>query len=388
LRRHRCPRHWRASFGPWGLPYYPAGCRNLGGADACYAYCEYFPGCTWGWSCPAGGTACTFLGIADRYGIISLAGVKRCSPSCSLHDWDVIWNGPGGRVLWPGEHYPDGYFFLPAQDPTATDDFYSGWAVGIPTGKRKVGAGDPWESVASGDVYQNIVYNVPAPPPGADRRALLEQGLGGGSGPQCWPGAEECIVFAAANGVVPGRAKAARFGDTWVVTITGFNTTWELESRYVADYLADEMVLAGQGSLHPLLERIYTWATTNNLEDRIVLHGHSLGAADALVLYNLGVGRELYTYAAPKFLPNSAFTAKTSPITGRPASQRPVHHYCGTNDPICNGYVDERYPGSTIAYRRAHGVPITELDTGSGGLFLGTHDRCRYEQQVLNGCPW
>jgi hypothetical protein len=100
------------------------------------------------------------------------------------------------------------------------------------------------------------------------------------------------------------------------------------------------------------------------IDDYVRIEGHSLGAIDAVVLYQLGLGNELTTFALPYVVPTSALT------TGRTGS---AVHYMSDTDWIADG---PAFATDTVDSRIASGANVVKINTGTG-WFSGDspHDR-------------
>ena|GEM_PF-7096595 len=292
-------------------------------------------------------------------------------------------NGPNSRQVFPGEIYPDGWGLV----PTDSRLFQSGdalttsaWQVLAPHGK-KVSQGIPGADFSAGDGYWL------AQPISVEGAVYDNSVFGGALGAQCWPGATVC------DKSIP-RASISKVDGVWKVAISGYMTDNEGVLNNTIDYINDLAALSGYNSLNPtvyaITQKLMSLDADSRNPTKVEFYGHSLGAADATVLYQLGYGNKAVGLATPLGLPYDAL--KSTNYGQYPSGQRPIAHYCGVSDPICNPLMDnaplawECTSGRLNQCRQAHGVSVTEINTGTGVLTLSNpHDRTKYENAVLGG---
>ena len=234
------------------------------------------------------------------------------------------------------------------------------WRAYVPAGHKV----DLDTNTQKGDLYW-----INVPPAGTSIPVLGATLFGGGSGPVCF--GTDCYS-------ITDRAMAQMLPNgQWAIAITGYMTANESIFQNASDTLADLGSLAGNGASNPTVDAIQNWMVANGVRNPI-LFGHSLGAMDAVVLYQRGFGSEMVLFAPPWVLP---FTSLLQ------AGDRHVFIYSGVNDTISN-----MVPGfSGCAFytddcRTLNGVIVNRVDTGSGFLTLSNpHDRCKYQAFYFGG---
>ncbi len=247
------------------------------------------------------------------------------------------------------------------------------WRAYVP-GNRKVVGND--QIAGKGDVFW-----ISLPPAGTSIPVLGATLFGGGSGPSCNPDWLECVP-------ITSRANAQLLPNgQWAIAITGYMTGNDSVFQNTSDALTDLGSLSGNGASNPTVDAIQNWLLANGVLNPI-FYGHSLGAMDATVLYQRGFGSEMVLFAAPWVLPFTSLLPSSSALVAGP---RPVSVYSGVNDTIsnmvpvfsgCSDYAD--------SCRLRNGVPLTQVNTGSGFLTgSNPHDRCKYEAFYFGGeCPF
>ncbi len=396
---------------PFSLPY------EVYSKKDCWGYCQPFYSCmgdrcpvkshprgklgSWqpGWcdyidpstpSCYAkkcsDGTICGYYGYRDNirithpYGEATLYNGTPPQPYCRIacgksNDVTRITEeGPDMRDVFAGELTPDGWGIIPLVD----DSPGGGFQVLVPPPFKLRQNLKDHKGNGFWVTYSPAIVDSPG--------ALSDNSIWGGYGPQCLEGAIQCYwTKDAAQNISRFRVNVMPSGDVYV-TISGYMTT----NRYginqnTRDVILDLQALdAAPGSviylnetLSEIIEILYTYDFNYGLNwDRVHLEGHSLGALDAIVLYNLGIGADLLTFSPPAVTPVQAMIARHGP----------VRHLSGQNDPISENATLCGVPGvcfgsCTDCKNKAVGFPlITKIDTGRGWINpLQPHDRCIYQ---------
>lgn len=276
--------------------------------------------------------------------------------------------GSGTREVLPGEVTPDSYAMVPSWPV----NFAQGgvqpnpWRAYVPAGHKV--ASD--QTSSQGDLFW-----INVPPANSSIPILGTTLLGGGDGPSCF--GTDCYSIA-------DRAMAQKLPNgQWAIAITGYMTGHDSIFNNTSDALADLGSLAGNGASNPTVDAIQNWMVANNVLNPIFF-GHSLGAMDAAVLYQRGFGGEMVLFAAPWVLPITSLLPSDSGLVG---GVRPVTVYSAVNDTISN-----MVPGfsgcvtNSDTCRIANGVPLIEINTGSGFLTgSNPHDRCKYQAFYFGG---
>lgn len=321
------------------------------------------------------------LMVADPIG-------QRENPAFNCGGQDQFWasgRGWDSHEVFPGEITPEGWGLVPLSnrlfDPGDTGALLdSGWQVLVPLGKRVSVNGIPGADYGKGDAYW-VAQPVNIPSAVYDNSTF-----GGAPGPGCWPGHSECWK----PGGDGSRARASLVNGKWKITITGYMTDGMGPLRNTQDYVASLGTLAGLNSGNPTVQAVMQFLDERQIPaDQVELYGHSLGALDATVLFQLGYGTAAVGLATPLGVPSSAL--KSTPVGPYSAADRSIRHYCGVNDPICNPYLHPDVPfgfwlctGYLNRCRRDAGVDLVEINTGTGVLSnQNPHDRGLYEQLAL-----
>lgn len=247
------------------------------------------------------------------------------------------------RTIWPGEVYTDrnGNWGLV---PMESDVRNTAWMAIIPKGKV-------WGQNGIG--WRNWPVSVP--------QMLI---AGGGDSPRV-------------GSIISNRATVVQEGDLRRIYISGVFTGGGLVTNDINDFITSVNQLNGEPVGNFTVNKLINYIELtrfNHPNARFEVYGHSLGAADAIVLYNKGYLKssdKVVAYAPP---------AEINVLALLPtAGMAQLIAYCGVNDYVCNAS-----DKGVTAERNNAGASIIEIDTGLGGL--ESHNRCRYQYaEIHNG---
>lgn len=357
--------HYRPNIGAWKAIFFDL----IAGTDT--------SGYQYGGCSGNGGDPCQFFNRGDNLlhadPIASRAGVFGCSNPCPPgYPWyccgggrpdncggslSAYWTGPAFRRMYWGEITPNYYGIAPSpanHNPTDSEVVHS-LARFLP-GQRSVvsASGSLGTGIQKGDAIREVV------------QSLEVNGMnimGGGGGPKCGIGEKSGGCY-----TISSRAKGYQFPDGhWEIMITGYLTGDSLMQN-TNDLYADLTNLAGNWSYrNPTVIAVENFLLSRGIWSTATIIGHSLGAADATVLYNRGFGYQVIGLSPPYKIPDGALLAQPG---------RPVNYYSGIYDiisnPACGLY-------TLNICRRNAGAPVWDASTGTGFLsFNNPHDRCKY----------
>ena len=352
-------------------------------APNCYYDCD--------WCFPEGSSfapcnpnrLCATLSVLSYLVVADPIGDNLSQAACRFDGkhYRALSNGLASKNVYVGEITPDFWGIVPMAPDLLSARQYQ---ILVPPGRQlqadKSGIGT---TLRSGDAYWDKFPTMIAPPPL----------MGGGQSPDCLDGYIECVSIASR-----ARASLVEGPDgtlQWVITISGYMTADD-PIRNTIDAEADLYSLAHLSktpgayvSVNLTVSAVIQFLTDHQAYTAVI-QGHSLGAMDALVLYQMGYGGSVIVYAPPYVLPDQVFLETTSPaVDGR----RPVLAYSGYWDSIANQAVLKTC-GLTINACRIQLCSTTgrcsfyEVDTGKSFITGNNpHDRCIYQRLAYPGVP-
>lgn len=357
--------HYRPNIGAWKAIFFDL----IAGTDT--------SGYQYGGCSGNGGDPCQFFNRGDNLlhadPIAGRAGVFGCSNPCPPgYPWyccggaaadncggslSSYWTGPAFRRMYWGEITPNYYGIAPSPSTYyATDSEVVHSLARFLPGQRSVvsASGSLGTGIQQGDAIREVW------------QSLEVNGMniyGGGGGPRCGIGERSGGCY-----TISSRAKGYQFPDGhWEVMITGYLTGDSLWQNTVDYYTSLNNMAGNYSSINATVIAVQNFLAVDQRWATATIIGHSLGAADATVLYDRGYGYQVIGLSPPYHMPYGAMMTRNG---------RPAYYYSGVYDIISNPWC-----GSTglNQCRQAAGIPLWEVNTGNGFLtFNNPHDRRKY----------